>query len=498
MFKFNKGLLAMVAIVALGPLNAAPLSTAFTYQGNLSDNGSLANGDYDFEFELWDAPSGGGQIGLTETLDDIAVSGGIFTVELDYGDAPFVGDDRWLLVRVRDGASTGGYTELLPRQPLTPTPFALHAEFVPAGSITNQEIDSSTVQARIINTCTVGQYVQAIDAAGNQTCVTETDPVFGAWDKSSGVSITESQVSDLSHTVDTDTDTTYSDGTGIVLTGTTFSADESVMQTRVGGTCGPGTYLSGINQDGSVQCTPLFVAQQFRECVDCPLMINIPAGTFQMGQEGVTDATPVHAVMVPAFAMGVYEVTFEEWDACVTAGGCNTFSPSDETWGRGTRPVINVSWDDAHAYIGWLNSTTGGGYRLPSESEWEYAARAGTVTDYWFGDDIGVNQANCYAAQCGDSFTDLTAPVHTFAANAFGLFNVHGNVREWVEDWWNADYSGAPDNGDPWLSGDSSLRVLRGGSWNYNPFYLRSADRTGYGTTTRIYNIGFRIAQDQN
>ncbi len=499
--RFTRILFAAFAILAFGSLNAAPLSTAFTYQGNLSDNGSLANGDYDFEFELWNHPSVGGQIGITVPASNVTVADGIFTVDLDFGAAAFLGDDLWLRILV--GSTGGGLTELLPRQAVTPAPFALHAESVPPGSITNQEIDTGTVQARIINTCTVGQYIQEIDPAGNLTCVTETDPVYGAWDKSSGISITESQVSDLSHTVDTDT--TYTAGTGLDLTSTTFNVDSSTVQTRVGGTCGPGTYLSGINQDGSVLCETLnweTPASTFKDCPQCPLMINIPGGSFDMGQTGVDNATPVHTVTVPAFAMGVYEVTFDEWDACVTATGC-AYTPGDEGWGRGTRPVINVSWDDIQIYIAWLNSTTSGGYRLPSESEWEYATRAGTVTDYWFGDPIGVNQANCSGGSCGDSFPK-TAPAHTYSANPFGLYNVHGNVYEWVEDCWHNDYTDAPPdppplNGDPWTVDcdiDPSMRVRRGGSWSHTSEWLRSASRFRSGKSQQFYSYGFRIAKD--
>ncbi len=249
--------------------------------------------------------------------------------------------------------------------------------------------------------------------------------------------------------------------------------------------------------------TPVFsngFEQTFRDCPNCPLMANIPGGTFEMGDingTGSPDELPVHPVTVPAFAIGVYEVTFDEWDACVAAGGCGGYSPSDEGWGRGTRPVINVSWDDAQAYIAWLNSTTGGGYRLPSESEWEYAARAGTTTEYWWGDEIGVNNANCYPGYCGDSFPN-TAPAGSFAVNPFGLFDVHGNAFEWVEDCWNSNYDGAPLDGSPWLTGDCFPRVHRGGSWYSGTNFLRSATRNRYSTTFRRNDYGFRVAQDQN
>ncbi len=250
--------------------------------------------------------------------------------------------------------------------------------------------------------------------------------------------------------------------------------------------------------DGFESASP---AGQFQDCSYCPLMVDIPGGSFQMGDingTGNSYELPVHPVNVPAFAMGVYEVTFDEWDTCYLAGGCS-HNPGDEGWGRGTRPVINVNWDDVQEYVNWLSAGTGKNYRLPSESEWEYATRAGTTTEYWWGDPIGVNQANCTqnSGGCGDSFTN-TAPVHTFSANAYGLYNVHGNVWEWVADWWNDSYTGAPNNGDPWLSGDSGRRVLRGGAWYGSPIGLRSAGRVWYDTTIRYLGDGFRVAQDQN
>ncbi|MCY4211603.1 MAG: SUMF1/EgtB/PvdO family nonheme iron enzyme [Gammaproteobacteria bacterium] len=196
-------------------------------------------------------------------------------------------------------------------------------------------------------------------------------------------------------------------------------------------------------------------------------MVSIPAGTFRMGDlsgAGDNDELPVHSVTVLAFKLSKYEVTFDQWDTCVMDGGCNDYSPDDEDWGRGNRPVINVSWDDVQSFIDWLNARTGGNYRLPTEAEWEYAARAGTTTEYSWGDDIGSNRANCDNDDCGDSY-DYTAPVGSFPANPWGLHDMHGNVWEWVQDCSNNNYEGAPTDGNAWTSGDCSLRVIRGGSW---------------------------------
>ena len=239
--------------------------------------------------------------------------------------------------------------------------------------------------------------------------------------------------------------------------------------------------------------------KRFRDCEECPEMVVVPAGSFMMGSPGSEegrdyDEGPVHRVTIGrAFAVGVYEVTFGEWDACVSGGGCGGHRPDDQGWGRGRRPVINVSGRDAQGYLAWLSGKTGKEYRFLSESEWEYVARAGTRTRYWWGDGIGRNRASCNI--CGSRYGRRTAPVGSFPANAFGLHDVHGNVREWVGDCWNDGYHGAPADGSAWESGDCSWGVLRGGSWNsILPGYLRSASREWGISGRRPYN-GFRVAR---
>ena len=231
-----------------------------------------------------------------------------------------------------------------------------------------------------------------------------------------------------------------------------------------------------------------------------PAMVTIPAGAFRMGCLSNDDdcsiyEQPVHEVtLARPFALSVYEVTFAEWDACVAAGGCRGHEPEDEGWGRGSRPVINVSWDDARAYAEWLSAQTGAEYRLPSESEWEYAARAGTATKYSWGNGIGVYRANCDG--CGSEWGGAgTAPVGSFQSNAFGLYDMHGNVWEWVADCWNASYAGAPSKGRAWFRGDCTARMSRGGSWYYGPRAVRSARRIGDTTTVRNKVSGFRVAR---
>ena len=229
-------------------------------------------------------------------------------------------------------------------------------------------------------------------------------------------------------------------------------------------------------------------------------MVSIPAGTFRMGDlsgAGWDYEKPVRSVTVPAFKLGKYEVTYAQWDACVADGGCNGYTPGDGGWGSGNRPVSNVSWDDAQSFIRWLNSKTGGNYRLPTEAEWEYAARSGSTTEYSWGDDLGSNRANCDNDYCGDSW-DYTAPVGSFPANPWGLHDMHGNVWEWAQDCWNDSYEGAPTDGSAWTSGDCSQRVFRGGAWGYSAGGLRSADRFGGVRTGRFhYGNGFRLAQDE-
>ncbi len=240
-----------------------------------------------------------------------------------------------------------------------------------------------------------------------------------------------------------------------------------------------------------------------------PEMVVIPAGTFRMGclSDDVScyhDERPDHEVRISrAFALSKHEVTFAQWDACVSAGGCGGYRPDGNVLGRGGHPVVNVSWEDAKSYVSWLSREMGEVYRLPSESEWEYAARAGTVTKYSWGNEIGYNRANCDG--CGSGWDDeQTAPVGSFAPNAFGLHDMHGNVWEWVEDCWNENYRGAPSDGAAWTNDDCIMRVVRGGSWDSSPRVLRSAGRTGFLyfagrnrlTTIRMKNkVGFRVAQ---
>ncbi|MEN8216038.1 MAG: SUMF1/EgtB/PvdO family nonheme iron enzyme [Pseudomonadota bacterium] len=223
-----------------------------------------------------------------------------------------------------------------------------------------------------------------------------------------------------------------------------------------------------------------------------PEMVWIPAGRFKMGDnQGSDSEKPAHRVSVKRFAIGRYEVTFAEYDRFAKAMGRKKLK--DWGWGRDNRPVINVSWDDAVAYTEWLSQQTGKLYRLASEAEWEYAARAGMKTKYWWGNDIGSKRANCQSS--GSQWSgNKTAPVGSFAPNPFGLYDTAGNVWEWVADTWHNNYNGAPTDGSVWENGGGAYRLLRGGSWDSFPYLCRCANRDGKSTDSRIDDIGFRVA----
>jgi len=253
-------------------------------------------------------------------------------------------------------------------------------------------------------------------------------------------------------------------------------------------------------------------ADRFKECDTCPEMVGVPAGSFVMGSpanepEREANEGPQQQVEFSrVFAVGRKAVTFEEWNACVAEGGCNAYRPGDYGWGGGKRPVINVSWNDAKAYVKWLSDKTGAPYRLLSEAEREYVARgcmsaaACPSTPFWFGFDISPSRANYDWRFAYDGSAKAQAQRRTVATDAsepnpFGLFHVHGNVREWVEDCWNNGLSGLPRDGAARMSGDCASHVVRGGSWSDQPKDLRSAKRSWEVATERRAVIGFRVAR---
>lgn len=233
------------------------------------------------------------------------------------------------------------------------------------------------------------------------------------------------------------------------------------------------------------------ILDSFRDCPDCAEMVVVAAGRFVMGSSLSEEGHYINEVqrevdIQHSFAIGKYEVTFAEWDMCVAAGGCGGYRPDDEGWGRGKQPVMQISWEDAQSYVTWLSQKTGKFYRLPTDVEWEYAARAGSSTSYPWGEKASHNQANYGTDACCAGFVgekDLwegTSPVGSFPANAFGLHDMQGNVWEWVQDCSDAA---------------CTQRVLRGGSWNSYPRLLRSANRNENVITKRPTNYGFRVAR---
>jgi formylglycine-generating enzyme required for sulfatase activity len=254
-------------------------------------------------------------------------------------------------------------------------------------------------------------------------------------------------------------------------------------------------------------------------------MVVIPAGKFRMGTTDAElaaltasygdhfkrEAPQQEVTCSQPFAVGRFAVTFDEWEAAQRDGswprvtGLPPRQPSDEKgWGRGCRPVIAVSWDDAQAYVKWLSAKTGQTYRLLSEAEWEYACRAGSETAFWWGDTISASQANydatnVYWGGSPGEYRKKTVPVDQFQPNPWGLYQMHGNVGEWCEDCWNWSYAGKPASlkatGGVWTTGDCSQRVLRGGSWYSVPPVLRSAYRSRSLATNRYGYAGFRVAR---
>ncbi|MGE0612700.1 MAG: formylglycine-generating enzyme family protein [Hyphomicrobiales bacterium] len=251
----------------------------------------------------------------------------------------------------------------------------------------------------------------------------------------------------------------------------------------------------------------LKAGSSFRDCEACPEMVVIPAGQFVMGsprneQNREPGESPqIKVRLARPFALGKFEVTFAEWDACAADGGCNARTPDDQGWGRGRQPVMDVSWQDARAYTAWLSSRTGKAYRLASEAEWEYAARASQAGPYPTGARIGTDQANyngdfSLSDRGKGEYRGKAIEVGSFAPNAFGLHDMAGNVFEWVQDCWNPDHKGGPADGTARMTGDCDSRVFRGGSWFSNLRYMRSAFRTAAPAHFHYDYLGLRVARD--
>jgi formylglycine-generating enzyme required for sulfatase activity len=277
--------------------------------------------------------------------------------------------------------------------------------------------------------------------------------------------------------------------------------------------------------------TQVWKDREFRECPDCPVMVGIPAGTFLMGspksEQGRFDSEgPQHVVSIKAFALGKYDITSDQFLTFLKHTGYKP-APCDSVLGMGWHspgrgfasapgyeeppnwPAVCLDWRDADAYIAWLNTkvrqlrpellNAKGPYRLPSEAEWEFAARAGTKTARWWGDAIGSNRANCNG--CGSKWDNiLLAYVDSFAPNPFGLYGMLGNAWQWTADCWHRNYVGAPLDGSAWVEKSCPKHVIRGGSWDNLPVFVRSASRSASTSNGGAFDYssyaGFRIARD--
>ncbi|MBI2275941.1 MAG: SUMF1/EgtB/PvdO family nonheme iron enzyme [Dechloromonas sp.] len=234
---------------------------------------------------------------------------------------------------------------------------------------------------------------------------------------------------------------------------------------------------------------------EVKDCPVCPALIVLPRGAFTMGNsQDDPSEKPAHQVSInEPFAIGKYEVTVEQWNACAMADACPRIATV--AGAANNAPVRDVSWDDAKKYVSWLSKLSGKSFRLPTEAEWEYAARGGTTTRYWWGDQMRPGNANCKG--CGEPWQQQEpAKVGSFAANSFGAHDMNGSVWEWVADCWHNSYHGAPANGLAWNEPNCTVRVIRGGSWRDGASYMLSSTRFKYDGNVRNSQNGFRVARE--
>lgn len=233
---------------------------------------------------------------------------------------------------------------------------------------------------------------------------------------------------------------------------------------------------------------------EFRDCPACPVMVSVPAGSFVMGNNASDPSEkPAHQVAIGApFAIGKYEVTVQQWNACVGAGRCQAIAQAPGT--QPNAPMRDVSWDDAQQYLKWLAAVSGKPYRLPTEAEWEFAARGGSAAPYWWGAQMATGKANC--KECGQPWTaERPAPVGSFSANGYGLHDTSGSVWEWVADCWHGNFKDAPADGRVWDAPNCRVRVIRGGSWREGAAYMVASTRFRYDASVRQSQNGFRVAR---
>ncbi|MBA4335409.1 MAG: hypothetical protein C0420_11050 [Methylobacterium sp.] len=276
-----------------------------------------------------------------------------------------------------------------------------------------------------------------------------------------------------------------------------FAARQNAAATPPAPTPQPAPPTASVREPPRAPAPPPAAAttRTVRDCDDCPELVAIRPGSFEMGANELYEfEKPVHTVTIrDGFHIGVREVTFDEWDACVDQGGCS-HRPNDRGLGRGKRPVTDIHWNDANAYLAWLSTRTGKRYRLPSEAEWEYAARGGTTTTYPWGATLVKERANCVG--CNEPTRRQAVETGQFPPNGFGLFDMAGNAAEWVADCWSDSYRATPRDGSAFTAPGCRERVLRGGSFNNDPRYLRSAARFKYEADVRFFTNGFRVVRE--
>jgi len=262
------------------------------------------------------------------------------------------------------------------------------------------------------------------------------------------------------------------------------AVQEAASQTRPAPSAAPAA-KEAISQPQLAARTP---AIQPAPALHEPEMNMLQGGSFAMGSNEDITEKPVHHVTIKPFAISRYPISVREWNQCAAAKACG-FTAN----GKDDAPVTNVSWSDAKQFVAWLAAATGKAYRLPSEAEWEYAARGGTQTRYWWGEELQPGMANC--KNCGDvAAAEQPAKVGSFKPNPFGLYDMGGGVDQWVEDCWHRTYQGAPSDGSAWIEGDCESHVIRSGSWQNDARYARPANRDNYDTNVRYPTHGFRIA----
>jgi formylglycine-generating enzyme required for sulfatase activity len=235
-------------------------------------------------------------------------------------------------------------------------------------------------------------------------------------------------------------------------------------------------------------------SESVRDCENCPEMVILQPGSFTMGDNhGDRSERPAHRVTISRpYAIGKYEVTLAQWNACVQAEACKAVTST--TGSPDKSPTRDISWADTQRFVRWLSKQTGQNYRLPTEAEWEYAARAGTSSRYWWGEKMRAGMANCKGCG-GDWSNDAPVNVDALPPNPFGLYGMNGGVWEWVEDCWHKDYDGAPTDGSAWTSSDCRENVIRGGSWRNDSTYAHSSSRFTYDSAVRYILNGFRVAK---